>query len=94
MSCPISEKIFASVCESMQSAEDITGPEPANYADLMLRIATEALGRARRFAAAQDRTDLRDMAGYSVNMIEDFRADMVAASRRSLSARPAKVTLH
>lgn len=94
MSCPISEKIFASVCESMQPAEDITGPKPASYADLMLRIATEALGRARCFAAAQDRTDLRDMAGYSVCMIEDFRAEMVAANRRSPSGCPAKVTLH
>jgi len=94
MPCPVANDLFTQFLAAIQPAEELGGPEPTAYADLMLRIATEALGRARRFAAANERTDLRDMAGYSVNMIEDFRVDMVATSRRNLSGRPAKVTLH
>ncbi|SIQ99265.1 hypothetical protein SAMN05878282_11253 [Aquipseudomonas alcaligenes] len=94
MPCPVSQKIFASVCESMQHAESIITPDATNYPDLMLRIAIEALARANRYAAAQGMADLGDLTGYSICMVEDFRGEMVAASRNSLPGRPAKVTLH
>ena len=94
MPCPVAQQIFASIIEAMQPAEEIGGPESEHYADLMLRIATEALTRARNFAAANDHIELGDMAEYSAAMIDEFRAHMMAEHKFAQTFATDKETRH
>lgn len=44
-------RIFDAVMQALQNADEIGGPEGAEYVDLMRRIATEATRRAATCAA-------------------------------------------